>query len=305
MPLKVCKTLWGVDEAASPAAWPSLFRRIKSAGFDAVEAPAAFTWRLDPAGFKRCLAEEGLELIAQVHTSGGTFENGAYQYMTSRDLDVHTASLDALVEEAVEQGAVMVNSHSGCDCWEVETIVKFLQHTAEAEERLGIVVAHETHRRRILHSPFQYRDVFLRSQGAPGGARVTADLSPWACVCERVFGMPSSDAENGTDGWWDEVLADVAERCALIHARVGFAEGPQVPDPRAPEYAGEFDAHMSWWRTIWRRQAARGDPISWAEPEFGPGPYLWSLPYTGMPVANLWDVNQWTHERLREAHASM
>ena len=68
---------------------------------------------------------------------------------------------------------------------------------------------------------------------------------------ERTFDSPESHQMNGqVDGWWDEVLGMLQDRCWLIHARVGYEEGPQVPDPAAPEYAAEVKCHMGWWESI-------------------------------------------------------
>ena len=36
----------------------------------------------------------------------------------------------------------------------------------------------------------------------------------------------------------------------------------------------------------------------WAEPEFGPSPYLQTLPHTRAPVADLWDVNARVAKRI-------
>lgn len=141
-------------------------------------------------------------------------------------------------------------------------------------------------------------------RNARSHVQVTADLSHWACVCERVFGNAAcTDANGSDDEWWLPTLAEVGRRCALVHARVGFAEGPQVPDPSAPEYAGEVEAHMSWWAAIWNARAAAGDAVVLAEPEHGPAPYMWSLPHTRAPVADLWEVNSWVARQLKERFA--
>ena len=46
-------------------------------------------------------------------------------------------------------------------------------------------------------------------------------------------------------------LEDQAENLELaiahadyIHARVGYAEGPQIPDPRAPEWQHAVERHL-------------------------------------------------------------
>lgn len=39
-------------------------------------------------------------------------------------------------------------------------------------------------------------------------------------------------------------------RAGHIHGRVGYAEGPQVPDPSAPEVAAELAWHETQWQQI-------------------------------------------------------
>ena len=94
-----------------------------------------------------------------------------------------------------------------------------------------------------------------------------------------------------------EIIQRCAERCIHMHARVGYPEGPQVADPRAPESQMYLEAHEHWWDIIWDSQATRGMEVSTLTPEYGPPPYLQILPYTAAPVANLWEICRWQAER--------
>jgi hypothetical protein len=96
-----------------------------------------------------------------------------------------------------------------------------------------------------------------------------------------------------------EIIRLCAEHCIHIHARVGYEEGPQVPDPRAPEYERHLAAHERWWSMIWDAQEKRGVTESTLTPEFGAPDYLHTLPYSRMPVANLWDICNWQAERQK------
>ena len=100
------------------------------------------------------------------------------------------------------------------------------------------------------------------------------------CVCERLL-----------DGC-EPIIEQAARHCLHVHARVGYAEGPQVPDPRAAEWAGDLGAHEQWWSTVWDAQ------------EFGPPPYLHTLPHTNVPVADLGDVCDWMARRQAERFGS-
>jgi hypothetical protein len=52
-------------------------------------------------------------------------------------------------------------------------------------------------------------------------------------------------------------------------------------------------------------QAARGDAVSWCEPEFGPAPYVPTLPYTQVPVADIWQLNSNMAKLLRRKFAEV
>lgn len=61
--------------------------------------------RADPERFKALLAKHELELICQIHTSGGEINaNGAYVYMGSNKLHEHLASFVKLTGEAKALG---------------------------------------------------------------------------------------------------------------------------------------------------------------------------------------------------------
>ena len=109
-------------------------------------------------------------------------------------------------------------------------------------------------------------------------------------VCERLF-------DDGTlDDDFPEILGLVADHAHLIHARVGYEEGPQVTDPAAPEYAPALVSHERWWDVILASMIRRGVQPR-MEPEFGPPPYMHTLPHTEAPVADLARVNQFVADR--------
>jgi len=300
MPLSLAKTLWGVEGADDPSRWPALFARIKSEGFSAVEAIAP-TWRQQ--GFCAALEAAGLSLICQIHTTGGDVSpTGEYLYCTSNKLHDHLGSFVRLTAECagLPLKPVLINSHSGHDSWgSGDKAVAFLKQALKIEAAIGVPVVHETHRQRLLYSPYSAAEILALPEFEK--LKVNADLSHWCCVCEHVF-----DAASPRDDFWPAILATVAKHCEFIHMRIGYEEGPQVNEPDAPEHSAAAEAHWSWWRTIWAAQlqrAADGATL-WAEPEFGPPPYLHTLPYTNQPVADLWDVNKRIAQRARAEFAT-
>ena len=116
-----------------------------------------------------------------------------YKYMTSRNLEDHIQSFRTMVAEAKELGAKFINSHSGCDCWTVEQAREYLTAAVQIEQELGIIVTHETHRRRIFWNPFNYRDILANQPELLEKVRINLDISHWVVCLERCFG---SDASN-------------------------------------------------------------------------------------------------------------
>ena len=185
--LKMAKTLWGVDEAADTGKWDALFARIKADGFDGVEAIAP-TWRSDPALLTSLLEKHGLALICQIHTTGGDIVDGEYVYCSSSKLDDHTASFEALATEAAALEPALINSHSGHDSWgSGERAVAFFRHALQVEARLGVPIVHETHRQRLLYSPYPTAELLSLPELA--ALKINADLSHWCC---EIFGYLDS-----------------------------------------------------------------------------------------------------------------
>jgi len=219
--------------------------------------------------------------IAQIHTFG-------YQF-TSQKVKDHVESLRTFTQFAKKWEVTRINVHSGCDSWTLEEKIEFMKAALKIEEDEKMFIVHETNRSRILFNPWVTRDILKQLPQL----KVNADLSHFTCVAERIF-----DEKYDTD--WPEILELLSQSVHLVHARVGYAQGPQVEDPRAPEYQKEWNAHLSWWRAIWKGQMKRGLKVSYVEPEHGPTPYLHNIPYTQMPVANLWDVNTWIGKQIQE-----
>lgn len=72
------------------------------------------------------------------------------------------------------------------------------------------------HRGRILYNPWTTRDLCR----ALPGLKLTADLSHFCVVAERVFAAD--------DAVWADCMKEIARATRHIHARVGYAQGPQV-----------------------------------------------------------------------------
>jgi len=70
------------------------------------------------------------------------------------------------------------------------------------------------------------------------------------------------------------IIDKVVPHCHYIHARVGYAQGAQVPDPAAPEYERELLQHTRWWQQIVDHHRQNKTTELIILPEFGPPPYM-------------------------------
>jgi len=179
-------------------------------------------------------------------------------------------------------GAIFCNSHTGYDGWSFEESLQVFTTCLELEKEYNIIVCHETHRRRILYNPWVCKKLL---QALPD-IKICADLSHWFNVVEDTL-----DDEL-------DIIELVGRHCILIHSRVGHSQGPQVSDPRAPEWLPWVEAHERCWEIIWKGMKEVGRPLIYLEPEFGPPPYCPTLPYTNVPVTDVWEVCEWFIKRL-------
>lgn len=246
--------MWGITDD-----FATVFPTIKNAGYDGVEHVTANV--ADRPEFNRLLKEHNFQLIAQVLTIGNT-------------VDEHFTSFKTLIEEALLFDPILINSHSGRDSWTAEEKKHFFSLALDFEKSLPIPVAHETHRGRTTYNPWGTRDLLTTFPEL----KLCCDFSHWVCVCERLLQTEL------------DIIKLAAERCFHLHARVGYEQGPQVPDPRAPEYAVHLQAHEDWWDIIWQAQQTAGQQITTLTPEFGPPPYHHALPFTAEPVSDVWDI---------------
>lgn len=276
MELALFKTLWGHEGSPEDA-----IRQCQDAGFQGIESPAPAD-TAERARFFGMLEAAGLEWIAEVSTCTPP---GIYLPLPHRSVDEHLDSLEEGVLTSLEGKPRFINTMAGSDAWSMAEAVRFHQGVVRLQDRHGILISVETHRGRPTYSPWPSREILT----AVPGLRITCDFSHWCVVSERLV----LDEER-------DILALAAEHAHHIQPRIGYAQGPQVPDPRAPEYAAELAAHERWWSVVWESMAARGVTRFTMTPEFGPDGYLQCAPFTREPAADLWEINRWIGLRQRE-----
>ncbi|MDP4283197.1 MAG: sugar phosphate isomerase/epimerase [Bacteroidota bacterium] len=268
--LKLLATNWGFEGSLD-----SYCKKVKKDGYDGIE----IWWPMDKKD-----QEELFRLLKKYDLEVG-FLCGAYQ----SDYNEHLQYFKKMIDEAATneiQKPLYINCHSGKDFFSYEENVAFINHTMPLSKKTGIPIYHETHRSRMLFAAPVAKQYMQKIPGL----RITFDVSHWCNVSETLL----QDQP--------ETLALAIERTDHIHARIGHAEGPQVNDPRAPEWKAALDAHLAWWDKIVERKKKAGERLTILT-EFGPPDYMPTTPYTKEPLADQWGINVYIMNLLRKRYA--
>jgi sugar phosphate isomerase/epimerase len=272
MQLQLFKTLWGHSGSLLDAADQAV-----AAGFAGLEGNADVS-QAHFSELQSALQTSGLRYIQEIVTAGG------YVPRRHATVDEHIADVERQLQLGRSLDPQWVTIIGGCDAWTPEQSVRFFGEAQEIASRMNIPCSFETHRSRSLFNPWTTLAILQRLPEL----KLTCDFSHWVVVLERQL-----------DDDWDAV-SEFAKHAHHIHARVGYDQGPQVPHPAAPEYAGALASHQRYWETIWSAQRAKGNSITTMTPEFGPDGYLHTVPFTLQPVADLWEINAWMGQTERE-----
>ena len=261
----ICATwgMTGTDLAAN-------MKMARDAGFDGIETGVPEDEQ-ERSQMRSLLKEMSLGLVAQQWTRGA-------------DAAAHTRSFEVQYRRAVQLSPLLVNSHTGRDIFTLPENLVIFQKAAALEKELGVPVAHEIHRGRVTFSA----PSTVQLLDALPEVRLTADFSHWCCVHETLLEDQGENMERAIG------------RSFHVHARVGHAEAPQVPDPRAEEWRPALEAHVRWWQRIVDKRKESGASTLTICPEFGPAPYMVTLPGTGRPIADLWEVNRFMKDFLTD-----
>lgn len=268
--LRIMGTNWGFRGTTD-----EFCARAKKEGYDGIE----MWWPGDQA------AQQELFAALKKHQLDIGFLCGG----SSSNFQQHLADFRKAVDAAAgntQQRPLYINCHAGRDYFSFEQNKAFIDHTTQLAKKTGIRICHETHRSRILFAASVARPYIEQLPDL----RLTLDISHWCTVHESLLG---DQPEN---------VALALDRTDHIHARVGHPEGPQVSDPRAPEWEGAVKAHIAWWDAIVERKKKAGQPLTILT-EFGPPDYMPTLPYTRQPLADQWAINVHMMQLLRKRYS--
>ena len=243
-------------------------------GYDGVELPLPDDER-ERGQALESLARAGRPWVAQ------------HWQTADRDFRAHREAYLRRLRNLTAGRPLLVNAHTGKDHFTFEQNRELLEWAREVEAESGVPVVHETHRARFSFAAHVTRS-FLE---ALPWLRLALDVSHWCNVAESFL-------EDQP-----EAVALAVARTDHLHARVGFPEGPQVPDPRAPEWRPALEAHLAVWDQVVGARRAGGAAQLAIAPEFGPAPYMPHLPFANTPVADQWEVNRHVMQLLRDRYA--
>lgn len=268
MYLKTFKTLWGNTLSIHDAC-----QQARLANFDGIEGRAPTTQK-ERLLWLDALALNHSDYIAEIVTGEDYVPNR--QWSMQQHLDDMAKQLD----DALLLKPLFATAITGLDAWSESQSIEFLQKAKALAEERDMILSFETHRSRSLFNPW----VTQRVVEAIPDIKLTLDISHWCVVCERLM-----DAEI-------ETIQAIADNVYHIHGRVGYDQGPQVPDPAAPEYTEALLSHERIWQLCWTQQINNKREFSTLTPEFGPDGYCHLQPYTQQPVADIWKINQWMNK---------
>jgi hypothetical protein len=270
MNIKLLSPLWGHEHLPLQ----TFLDKIRAAGYDGID-----TWLPDNASDRRTLFDylqrHELYMVAHQHSAAGsTFKKFRTAFIRN-------------LRQCAASSPLLINSHTGKDYFSLEQNIELIDAAQEFSEKTGIAVVHETHRGRLGYSPQMTGALFEKRKNF----HITADFSHWTCVTESML-------ENFTS-----VVSTAIKRTRCIHARVGFEQGPQVADPRAPEWKYAVDKFLGWWDKIIATNNRLKNKIFPVTTEFGPPPYMPVTPFSHQPVSDQFEINCYMKDLLRERYS--
>lgn len=258
---------WGSEDIP----WEEFCKKVKAAGYDGIEYAIARDVKDSELANAWLSAEkQGLQVLPQHYDT------------TEADFDEHIRRYETWLKRVHPLPHVLINSQTGKDFF------SFDQNRALIDLGNSYQVVHETHRGKFsfaahITKPFLEQIPDLR---------LTLDISHWVNVAESLL----EDQQ--------ESVKLAISKTEHIHARVGYAEGPQISDPGSRTWQTELSRHLNWWDAAFMRKFHAGERFT-ITPEFGPFPYMVHLPKDHSPLANQWKCNLHMMTLLKDRYAQL
>jgi sugar phosphate isomerase/epimerase len=262
---------WGSEDLS----WEAFCRKVSNAGYDGFEIAIAST--ITDAELQEIwntAAKYKLKIIAQHYDT--------YHADYTKHYDLYAAWL----EKIKIFPCAKINSQTGKDFFSVEQNSALIALATQMGTQTGVQIVHETHRNKFSFAAHITRHYLEQMPDL----KLTLDISHWICVAESFL----EDQQ--------ETVQLAIDRTEHVHARVGYPCGPQIPDPRVPEWQHALNTHLTWWDKIAERKKKENTLLT-ISPEFGPHPYMVHIPGTSTPIANQWDVNIFMMDLLKKRYS--
>ena len=261
---------WGSEQLN----WDLFGQKVSNAGYNGFEVGIASTATEAELHEVWNVAEKyKLKIIVQHYDT--------YEAEFSKHYDLYVAWLN----KAKHLPCVKINSQTGKDFFTLEQNRALIEAAMDISKQTGIQIVHETHRNKFsfaAHITKQYLEKIP-------ALKITLDASHWVCVAESFL----EDQQ--------EAMQLAVDRTEHLHARVGYPCGPQIPDPRVPEWQHALNMHLNWWDKVAARKKNEQSLLT-ITPEFGPYPYMVHIPGNTQPICDQWDVNVYMMELLRKRY---
>ncbi len=261
--------IWGSEKLSLE----DFVQRVKDAGYDGVETSLPMD------------AEQKSHILNTLENAGLSF---IAQHWETSDVDfaTHKLNFEKRLRNLIDTNPLYINSQTGKDHFPFEYNCELVELSHKIADEAGVRILHETHRGKFsfaAHIARRYLEHFE-------DLRLGLDISHWFTVAESLL----EDQE--------QAVSLALSRTDHIHARVGFPEGPQIPDPRVDRWQEVLDRHIQLWDQVIENARVSGREFFTITPEFGPEPYMQVHPETNLPLANQWDVNVYMKDLLNERY---
>lgn len=268
--LIVLATNWGFEGTTD-----QFCAAAKKEGYDGIE----IWWPGDDQK-----AQQELFTALDKHNLQVGFLCAGWQTDPREHFNTFRSAVDAASENRYRK-PLYVNCHSGKDFFTFDQNRTFIEHTIAQSRKTGIPICHETHRGRMMFAANICRQFMEKLPEL----KLTFDVSHWCNVHESLL----ADQQ--------ETVSMALDKVEHIHARIGHAEGPQVNDPRAPEWNEAVTHHFGWWDKVVDRKKKSGGRMTFLT-EFGPADYMPTLPYTRQALSDQWAINVHMMQLLRKRY---
>ncbi len=253
-----------------------LCQKVKDAGYNGIETSLPDD-EVEAKELLMAIADHDLQWIGQ------------HWDTVTPDADQHIKKFEQRLRTMAAAIPLFITSHTGRDIFSFEQNIVLLDLARRISEETGISIIHETHRGKFsfaahLTVPYLQRSPWLR---------LTLDISHWFCVAESYLADQAPAVELAI------------QHTDHIHARVGYRNGAQVPDPRSPEWEEVLNAHLKIWDKVLKLRKQEGYAQFTITPEFGPWPYMHLTPFTDTPLSDQWELNAHMMKLLKYRYANL